>query len=170
MTKRTHRTFTLALVLAGAAVLAAGCTGDSVTIPTPDGGKAVISGDKEVSTITTDQGKVTLSSENQLPEGFPKDIPIPGKAAIQASMKSEGKEGGEVYTVAYEIEQPFEETKSGVESFFKSSGYTESTRLTDEAIFLIAGKKEGLSLHFTVSKDMESDRTTNVTIVHEVNK
>ncbi|WP_426451152.1 hypothetical protein ACP26L_03635 [Paenibacillus sp. S-38] len=169
MKKRNH-TFTLALVLAGAAALAAGCSADTVTLPTPDGGKAVISSDKEMSTITTDKGKMTLSGENQLPEGFPKEIPIPDKAAIQASMKSEGKDGGEVYTVAYEIEQPFEKSKNEVEAFFKSSGYTESTRLTDESIFLIAGKKDGLSLHFTVSKDMESDRKTAVTIVHEANK
>ncbi|MCZ8523962.1 MULTISPECIES: hypothetical protein [Paenibacillus] len=160
---------TLALTLVGAALLASGCTADDrVTLPIADGGHVTIDGGKEVSTITTDQGTVTLAGENQLPEGFPKDIPIPGKAVIQASMKSEGKDGGEIYTVAYDIEQPFQEAKQAVEDYFRGSGYKESTQFLDDSMYIIAGKKELLSIHFTVSKDMEEDRRTSVTLVHEV--
>jgi hypothetical protein len=100
----------LLLILALPAVALAGCGDDKAAekiaekaIEADSGGDVDIK-DGEVS-VTDDEGnKSTMTSSDELPDGFPKEVPLPDGAKIQSGTKVSTGDDGDTFVVTAAVD------------------------------------------------------------------
>ena len=146
-----------ALVLAIA--LATGC-GGGVKVTEGEDGEGRL-------TITNDDGKqFTLSGENELPEGFPQDIPMPDGIVVTASTSSDSSGN---MTVAIESELPFDELVKLYREYADGAGYEETLKMEEEGYYMYSGSRNGGDEVFTFNfaLDQESGDKVGGALVYD---
>lgn len=148
--------------------------GGELTVNSKDGeasinedGLHVKDADGEFTVSTDEEGKVTfkqtdeegketsfeMSSEGKIPEGFPKDIPIPKKAKVTASTTSSSSDGTEGYSLFLETKEPIEEIVKLYSDYMEKGGYTDVSNFSADDIAMISGKKGEIQFSAMVTQD-----------------
>ena len=158
------RTQLVILVFAAAIIIVSGCS-DKKIVQDVDADISSDDPDKGSVTIQRENGEQTLSTEGELPKGFPKDIPLPEGAVILATSKS--TDSGNI-TVAFEAEQPFDEVKKLYEDYIASAGLTQSLEMMEDGYFMYSGTR-GVNeiINITFSKDLENEQMVSGALVFD---
>src|SRR5579884_4060254 len=132
-----HRRLSVLLVLAAAFAVTSTATGcrrlrerarekaEEKIIEKQTGGQVEVDEKKGTLRIVTDAGAVTMGTGAQLPEDFPKAVPIYPGAKAQFSAKSKDPHGKDAWSV--QLETP--DAKDTVVAYHKAnmSGFTQAT-------------------------------------------
>lgn len=143
-----------------------GCGSDSLTIPTGNGQVTVSSSDDKTAVVETKDANgntqtTTFTGEGKLPEKFPKEIPIPDGATIQAAITS-----NDSMTVAVDIAKNFDDTLKIYKDYITQSGYSNVTETLIEDSYMASGDKDGNQVLITISKTTDDPNLMNVAIVY----
>lgn len=143
-----------------------GCGSDSLTIPTGNGQVTVSSSDDKTAVVETKDANgntqtTTFTGEGKLPEKFPKEIPIPDGATIQAAITS-----NDSMTVAVDIAKNFDDTLKIYKDYITKSGYSNVTETLIEDSYMASGDKDGNQVLITISKTTDDPNLMNVAIVY----
>lgn len=161
--KKKRYTAILTIALA-AALLASGCSNNGAD-ESKEGSAGTNSSAENSITYKTDGGKeITLSSEKEVPEGFPGDIPLPGEIGVTSSLKSEAS--GNI-TVSIETEMPFEEVVKLYQEYADSAGYKENFKINEEGFYSFSGAKDSEQFVFTLQLDLDNNKTVTGALVYE---
>lgn len=146
------------------AAVSAGCSGsedsgekDVTTIAAKDGEKGSV-------TITTDAGKIELSSESEWPESFPDEIPKPEGMTVTASSQSDS---GNI-TISIEAEKPFDEVVKLYQDYVKSAGYSQTLEMKESGYYMYSGTRGKEMFMFTLALDQEDEGTVTGALVYEI--
>ncbi|RKN81968.1 hypothetical protein [Paenibacillus ginsengarvi] len=109
--------------------------------------------------------EAVLSASDKMPDGFPKQIPIPRDAEMLASMKYEDS-----MTVAFDVKKSFDETLKIYKEYFKSAGYQMANETLIGDSFVGTGTLEGNKLTVMISMTTEDNRLSSVSLTYQTKK
>ena len=123
--RRSIRPLAVAAAVAALSLTAAGCGGDSVTIPTGEGNIQV---DKDGDTFKVETKDGTVESGSKLPDNFPDDVPlVDGDLISAAAISASGDDG---FVVSLECDASAAEVSAQATEQFTAAGYKEVTRMS----------------------------------------
>jgi hypothetical protein len=144
----------IALIALAVTIPATGCAGVAVKESTEDKGSV---------TIKTDGGKsVTLSSETEIPKGFPTDIPLPVEVGVVSSLKS-----NDSYTVAIETKLPMDKVVKLYQDYADKANYKEVFKMSEEGFYKYSGSKGNELFAFNFQLDLDNKKMVTGTLVYE---
>ncbi|MBI4559560.1 MAG: hypothetical protein HY706_18390 [Candidatus Hydrogenedentes bacterium] len=115
--------------------------------------KVDISGDSVA--IQTTEGSVTIGEKAEIPEDFPKDIPLyPGQTLVMVSSAAENQ----TFTVQAKTGDATEKVADHYKKEAPANGWIEETSVTqsgEQPMQLLVYKKDSRTLNVTVTKDTE---------------
>lgn len=155
MVKKT----TLAIILAILAIIAlAGCGNGS---DSKSGGDAAPVESKAA--VNEDAGSdSSMSAEDTLPDGFPKEIPILEGSSDLVSLSS-----GDSMTVGYEVKKSFKEVLKVYKDYFKSAGYADMQETLIDDSYTGIGVRDGKQLLIMLSVTTDDPNLISVSITYK---
>ncbi|WP_409346845.1 hypothetical protein [Paenibacillus sp. MBLB4367] len=172
---------TKAILIAAAIVTASGCS--SISVPDGEGGKTDISvkgnditvkskdgegkitvNDKDNSTTIKSKdangnaSTMTFSEDKKLPDGFPKDIPVPEKAQITGSM-STSADKEKSFMVTFQSKQSIKDAGKAYHDALKAAGFTDLTETSADDFYIGSGQKDGIRVSISIASGSAKDVT-----------
>jgi hypothetical protein len=127
--------------------------GKSTTVVT-DGGKLSADGKSVTMESKDENGKKTtaeFSSNANIPEEFPKDIPIPKGAKIKGSVKN-ADGNNQAIILTYTVDMEIEELSKLYADYIKENGYTDIMDMSNGDVIFISGNLVDSTLLINASK------------------
>ncbi|USB31854.1 hypothetical protein [Paenibacillus sp. YPG26] len=152
--------------------LALSACGSTTTIKTENGtaevkkdgsGITVNSNEGETTTITNSDentvqiesnkndgsgSKSTFKSSKQIPDSFPKNIPLPDDAEVTSSIES-NTDGKESIVVTLHTGKEFSELETLYKQYFKDNNVTNSMQMVQSDMLLFTGEVDGNTIGIT---------------------
>lgn len=109
-----------------------------------------------------DGGNTSLSAENTLPEGFPKEIPIIKGSFSQVALSSDRS-----MTVSYDVKKSFEEVLKVYKDYYKSAGYTDMQETLIDDSYMGTGVRDDKQLLVTLSVNTDDPNLISVSLTYQ---
>ncbi|MBP1996662.1 hypothetical protein [Paenibacillus eucommiae] len=155
--------------------------GNSATIVTEDG-TAKVSKDGEEVSIKSEDGEATIKSSDdnknvkieskdkdgnsstsefsesgKVPDDLPKHIPLPDKAKVTSSIKS-NSEGNTTIIIVFSVETKMDELHTLYSDYLKDKGYLETTDMMGDDFIMASGTLDESTFSMVAAKnDPEAD-------------
>lgn len=117
--------------------------------------------DGEVTIENANGEEITLSSNADIPDTFPSDIPLPDEIVVTSSISSDDS-----VTVTIETEMPFDEVIALYVDYAGQAGYSEVHRMEDESFINYSSQKGTERFVFTLNRDLEDNKTVEGALVY----
>ncbi|MFC5467257.1 hypothetical protein ACFPPD_00900 [Cohnella suwonensis] len=112
--------------------------------------------------VSEDGGNISLSAEDALPEGFPKEIPIIEGSFSQVALSSDSS-----MTVSYDVKKSFKEVLKVYKDYYKSAGYTDMQEILIDDSYSGTGVRDGKQLLVTLSVVTDDPNLTSVSLTYQ---
>lgn len=113
-------------------------------------------------TLKDNEGKdVVVSSKQEIPDSFPKDVPIPDSLKIVSSISSDDST-----TLAIETDMPFDEAVALYDGYVQEAGYVESFKMDEEDFYNYSGRRGQEQFVVTLQLDLEDNKTVTGVLVY----
>ncbi len=132
------RIVTLVLAVVLGVTILAGCGGDKKTVKIPGGGSVTVddNGKDGSFTVTDDKGnKSSFGTSTEIPDDFPKDVPLPDGAKLTGSIygETDGKQG---WTLTFESSKDVAAFAKAYRATLEDAGFNVDT-------FSVTGSGDG---------------------------
>ncbi|MFS0726809.1 hypothetical protein [Paenibacillus sp. 1P07SE] len=159
--KRIRKSGAAGIMLA-AILLAAGCSHSGMGhVTVGESGGTTTKEQGSVTYTSKDGEETTYSSKEELPEGFPGDIPFPPDYVVTSSITTE-----EGYTVTFDSTRPFGEVVELYKEYAERAGYQESYLMDEADFYNYTGNKGDEKFVSTLTLDLEDNKTVTGIIVY----
>jgi len=154
------------LILISICIGLTGCGGGSGGSNSGNGDKGgnsdVVTANAEAGAKKEAGGSSSISEAKNLPDGFPKEIPIIKGAESTVAFSSEKS-----ITVAYEVKSSFEEALAVYKGYYKSAGYTDLQEIVIDDSYSGTGVRSGKQLLVSLSVFTEDSNLVSVSITYK---
>lgn len=153
MKNRQKWSIALFAVMVMAMIFATGCS---------KVGKAIQEAEQGTTTITKADGeKIKLSSEADIPDLFPSDVPLPDEIQVTSSISSKDS-----VTLTIETKMPYDDVVKLYYNYSQQAGYSEVHKLGDRDSINYSFKKGTERFVFTLQLDLEDKKTVTGALVY----
>src|SRR5690606_15249367 len=108
-----------------------------------------------------DGEQIKLSSESDIPELFPDDLPMPVGIRVTSSISSDDNA-----TMTIETEKPYDEVIALYVDYAEQAGYSEVHRLEDATSLHYSAQKGTERFVVTLQLDLEDNKTVSGALVY----
>ncbi|MCU6712259.1 hypothetical protein M6D81_26510 [Paenibacillus sp. J5C_2022] len=142
--------------------------GSEVTIYSSDDGEITVRSDNDGESIQIDgENKqtgenITMSNEQELPEGLPELIDLPDDAVIITSTKTTGEDGLNSYLVAFQTMKSIAECGEQYEGIFETLGFEVARLDTDGTAVLTGDNTSGAFTVMIMENEQEGAREVTI--------
>ncbi|MFC5469503.1 hypothetical protein ACFPPD_12290 [Cohnella suwonensis] len=112
--------------------------------------------------VSEDGDTISLSADDTLPEGFPKEIPIIEGSFSQVALSSDSS-----MTVSYDVKKSFKEVLKVYKDYYKSAGYTDMQETLIDDSYMGTGVRDGKQLLVTLSVNTDDLNLTSVSLTYQ---
>jgi len=105
-----------------------------------------------------------VSASDKIPDGFPKDIPIPDDIEMPASMAHDDS-----ITVSFDVRKSFDETLKIYKEYFKSAGYQMTSETLIEDSYMGNGTSGSNELLVIISMTTDDNNLASVSLTYQAN-
>jgi len=160
MKNRQKWSVALFAVMLVAMIFATGCSKAEKAIKEAE--EAIIEAEQGTSTITKEDGKqIKISSETDIPDSFPSDIPIPDEIQVTASIS--GNDGA---TITIETQMPYDDVVKLYSDYAQQAGYSEVHKLDSDNSINHSFLKGTERFVYTLQLDLEDNKTVTGALVY----
>jgi len=157
-------------LLAVAMLLLTGCANEHVNEAANRESKE--SNSSSIGTKEEDQGSITLkdvngkdvvlSSEQKIPDSFPKEVPIPDSIGVTSSISSDDSVTVTIATTT----MSFAETVALYDGYLQQAGYVETFKIDEADFFNYTGKRGNEQFVVTLQLNLEDNKTVTGILIH----
>lgn len=124
--------------------------------------KAIQEAEQGTTTITKGDGEeIKLSSETDIPDLFPSDVPLPDEIQVTSSIS-----GKDSVTLTIETQMPYDDAVKLYYNYTQQAGYSEVHKLEDRDSINYSFKKGTERFIFTLQLDLEDKKTVTGALVY----
>ena len=162
---------TAVLLLTAAMLLLTGCSNEKVN-EAADKATQQNNNQSSLGTKEEDQGSITLkdasgkdvvlSSEQTLPDSFPKEAPVPDSIQVTSSITSEDTVTVTIATTT----MSFAETVALYNDYLEQAGYVETFKIDEADFFNYTGKRGNEQFVVTLQLDLEDNKTVTGILIY----
>ncbi|WP_027086472.1 hypothetical protein [Cohnella panacarvi] len=116
-----------------------------------------------------DNGDVSLSVSQSLPDGFPKDIPIIDDSKTLAAVTTSDNTTT-AYSVSYESDKSYDDVIAAYKSYFKEKKYENASEMSTEDALILTGTAGDHSVWISVTKNNDGTDGVGVAIIYSIPK
>lgn len=116
-----------------------------------------------------DNGDVSLSVSQSLPDGFPKDIPIVDDSKTLAAVTTSDNTMT-AYSVSYESDKSYDDVIATYKKYFKEKKYENVSEMSTEEVLILTGTEGDHSIWISVTKNTDGTDGVGVAIIYSVPK
>ncbi len=116
-----------------------------------------------------DNGDISLSVSQSLPEGFPKDIPIVDDSKTLAAVTTSDNTTT-AYSVSYESDKSYDDVIATYKKFFEDKKYENASEMSTEEALILTGTSGENSVWISVTKNNDGTDGVGVAIIYSVPK